>query len=130
MTGALLDASALIALVEYEHVDHDAVARWFAAEADVACCPIAEGALVRHLVRNRWLPRDIALVLRALRSSRSLAFLPAGLSYADVDLAAVAGHRDVTDAYLVGLARASGRVLATLDRRLAAACPDAAALIA
>ena len=49
--------------------------------------------------------------------------------YGDVDLDRVRGHRQVTDAYLVGLARSHDGVLATLDQGIAAAYEDSVALL-
>lgn len=46
--------------------------------------------------------------------------------FTDVDMRGVVGHRQVTDAYLPGLARARGGRLVTLDRALTALHPDVA----
>ena len=51
------------------------------------------------------------------------------MSYRDVDLADVTGHRQVIGAYLVGLAGSNGGILATLDRALAARFPEAVELV-
>lgn len=56
-------------------------------------------------------------------------FWPDDLGYEGIDLGAVVGHRQVTDAYLAGLARARGSRLATPDRGLAAVHPDVAELV-
>jgi hypothetical protein len=48
------------------------------------------------------------------------------VSYLDVRLEGVVGHRQVTDAYLAGLARGRGGRLATFDGGLAALHPDVA----
>jgi predicted nucleic acid-binding protein len=56
-------------------------------------------------------------------------FAADSLSYADADMDAVAGHRQVTDAYLVALAKHRGAKLATLDKALAALYPDEVVLV-
>ena len=58
-------------------------------------------------------------------------FWPNAAPYAQVDLSAVLGHRQVTDAYLVALARRRGPQarLATLDDGLAQLYPATATLI-
>ena len=49
--------------------------------------------------------------------------------YVDADLGGISGHRQVTDTYLVALARHHGGSLATFDRALGAAHPDLVDLI-
>lgn len=126
----LLDSSALIALVLAEHEHHAAAMRWMHDVRHVAICPIVEGALARTLVRLGESPVAVAAVLRLFRDRPGTAFWPDALSYRDVDLAAVRGHRQVTDAYLVALARSHGARLATLDQALVRAYPQHAVLIA
>jgi uncharacterized protein len=48
------------------------------------------------------------------------AFWPDAIPYERAHLGGIIGHRQVTDAYLVALARHHGARLATLDRGLAA----------
>ncbi|GFG85164.1 PIN domain-containing protein [Mycolicibacter algericus] len=56
-------------------------------------------------------------------------FWPDSLSFADVTLTGVIGHRQVTDAYLAQLARAHNGRLATFDRGLAELHSDVAELL-
>jgi predicted nucleic acid-binding protein len=56
-------------------------------------------------------------------------FWPDTASYADIDLAHVRGHRQVTDAYLARLAQLHGGVLATFDEGLVASLPDCTVLV-
>jgi predicted nucleic acid-binding protein len=51
------------------------------------------------------------------------------IGYDRVVLRGVVGHRQVTDAYLAGLARHRGGRLATFDQGLAALHPDVALLV-
>lgn len=59
-------------------------------------------------------------VLEALAEHRRHEFWADTVSYRDVPLGGVIGHRQVTDAYLVQLARAHQAKLVTFDRGLAA----------
>lgn len=129
-TGAvLLDASTLIALVLAEHEHHEAAMRWARSVRRLAICPIVEGALVRTLVRLGESPVAATAVIDALRDRPGTEFWSDSLSYREIDLAAVRGHRQVTDAYLVALARSHGARLATLDRALVQAHPRDAFVI-
>lgn len=127
----LLDANVLVALVSPDHVHHDAAQRWTEQSdfTSFATCPITEGAFVRWSVRDGHSASDVQAVLRAVHSREGHEFWADALGYADVDLSHVAGHRQVTDAYLAALARHKGGMLATFDRGLAASHPDVAELI-
>ena len=120
----LLDANALIALVVADHEHHDRATRW-ATEVDaIALCPIVEGALVRFLVRAGEGQATAISILSALYRSPLCQFWEDAVSYEAVELGHVVGHRQVTDAYLAGLAQSRGGRLATFDRALADALPD------
>lgn len=94
-----------------------------------AGCPITEGALVRFLVRKGESAQLAGTVVERLRTSTAGERWPDELSYADIDLSWVAGHPQVTNAYLVGLARYRSAVLATLDQRLYRAHPEGVELV-
>lgn len=51
-------------------------------------------------------------------------FVAADLPYAGIPLESLLGHRQVTDAYLVALAKSKGAKLATFDEALASMHPD------
>ena len=125
----LLDANLLIALGDSEHVHHDAVEEWLVGSPAFATCPVTQGALLRHAFRRGASRTEAIDVLDSVTSSERHEFWPDDLGYGDVDLRGVVGHRQVTDAYLAGLARARGGRLATLDRGLALLHPDVALLV-
>jgi toxin-antitoxin system PIN domain toxin len=125
----LLDANVLIALVVEEHEHHDVVSRWAAQAGPLAVCPIVEGALLRFILRVGEMAATGAAVLTAVRALPSVEFWPDIVSYADLDLSGLRGHREVTDLYLVGLATANGATLATLDEGLAHRHPTASLLL-
>ncbi|MGO1317166.1 MAG: TA system VapC family ribonuclease toxin [Cellulomonadaceae bacterium] len=130
MTTHLLDANVLIALTVAEHEHHTRAARWAAGVTSFAVCPVVEGALTRFLVRVGETHLTASATLRAIRERPGYSFWPDCVSYADADLTAVRGHRQVTDAYLAALTRThrSAR-LATLDEGLVAMAPDVAFLL-
>ena len=129
MTTALLDANVLIALTVVEHEHHERASSWITVVERFAVCPIVEGALVRFLVRVGESADSATALVRAVRDHPGCEFWADSVSYGDVDLRSVRGHRQVTDAYLIGLARAMGGVLATLDEGIAAVYPDSVALL-
>lgn len=127
---ALLDANVLIALTVADHVHHDAAEGWFASGPPAfATCPVTQGALVRFLLRSGSTAGEAADVLSGVTGSRHHQFWPDDLSFDQVDLRGVVGHRQVTDAYLGALARARRGRLVTLDRGLALLHADVAELL-
>jgi toxin-antitoxin system PIN domain toxin len=129
MPSYLLDANVVIAATVAEHEHHERVSSWLASVDQFALCPVVEGALVRFLVR---LGESVTVgrhVLEALRAHDRSVFWPDSVSYAEIDLGHVRGHRQVTDAYLVGLAEHHGGTLATLDKKLATEVGDRVLLV-
>ena len=127
---ALLDANVLIALVVAEHVHHDAAAEWLSESGTVfATCPITQGSLVRFLVRTGQSAAAARDVVGAVASANRHEFWPDTVSFADIEVDGVVGHRQVTDAYLAQLARIHKGQLVTLDSGLAHLHNDVAVLI-
>lgn len=120
----LLDANVLIALTVLEHEHHERAAIWASTADRFATCPIVEGALVRFLVRLGESAITAAEVIQRIRGLPTCEFWPDSISYADIDLEHVVGHRQVTDAYLVSLAQSRAATLATLDEALVSLFPD------
>jgi len=127
---ALLDANVLIALVVSEHVHHDVATEWLSAsDAGFATCPITQGSLVRFLVRMGQSAAAAREVISAIEGASRHEFWPDSVSFADIEIGGVVGHRQVTDAYLAQLARSRNGHLATLDTGLAHLHSDVAVLI-
>jgi toxin-antitoxin system PIN domain toxin len=128
--AVLLDANVLIALVVGDHVHHDAAEAWLGElDEPFATCPITQGSLVRLLIRQGQTAETAKRVVAALASDDRHEFWPDGISYVDVSLYGVIGHRQVTDAYLAQLARAHGGRLATFDQGFAKLQFDVAELV-
>jgi len=124
---ALLDVNALVALAWDSHVHHAAARGWFSANRDGgwATCAVTESGFVRVSSNPKVLPSFIPVeaarsVLSALREVGGHRFLANDVSLTDADLPVITGHRQVTDAQLLTLARRHGIRLVTFDAGIAA----------
>ncbi|PRY51998.1 hypothetical protein LY71_101370 [Geodermatophilus tzadiensis] len=124
---ALLDVNALVALAWDSHVHHGAIRSWFTrnAAAGWATCPVTESGFVRVSSNARALPSALPPavareVLAGLRRAPGHRFLTDDVSMVDADVPPVAGHRQVTDAHLLTLARRHRTGVVTFDAGLAA----------
>ncbi len=124
---ALLDVNALVALAWDSHVHHATMRAWFAEHhaGGWATCPITESGFVRVSSNPKVLPSPIGVgaargVLVALRAVAGHRFLVDDVSIGgDDDVPPIVGHRQVTDAHLLTLARRRGVALVTFDAALA-----------
>ena len=125
---SLLDVNVLVALFDPDHVHHDLAHDWFADHrADGwATCAVTENGFVRVTSNPRYRPEPPrpALALDRLRrfcASGHHHFWADEVSLRDTELfnlAVARGHRQVTDVFLLGLARRMGGRLATFDRTI------------
>jgi hypothetical protein len=123
----LLDVNALVALAWDSHIHHAQMRDWFAARSRSgwATCPLTEGGFVRVSSNPKVLPSAIGVeaargVLTSLRALASHRFLVDDVSITDPDVPSLAGHRQVTDAHLLTLARRHEVRLVTFDSGLLA----------
>ena len=130
---ALLDANVLIALLFPDHEHHE-VARSLllrlSAPGSFATDAITEGALTRYAIRMGLPSAAVRESLGSIHAHPCWCFWPDALSYYDVDLMEVRGHKQVTDTYLAALARHHGGRVLSLDRAFAARCGDVVELLA
>jgi toxin-antitoxin system PIN domain toxin len=119
---ALLDVNALVALAWDSHVHHVRMREWFAANAAQgwATCPLTESGFIRVSTNPKVLPHPIGVadarrVLAALQTAETHRFLVDDVSLIDDDVPPIVGHRQVTDAHLLMLARRRGVRLVTFD---------------
>jgi uncharacterized protein len=129
--SALLDVNALIALVDSDHVSHDATRKWFTRrhKSGWATCPLTENGMVRVLSQPAYpsgqrTPVEASQVLAALKTAfgTSHEFWADDISLADdliFDATLIAGARQVTDIYLLALAKQHNGTLLSFDRSLA-----------
>ena len=125
-TEYLLDASVVIALCSPDHASHQVCLHWLTGlGTGIALCPISEGAFLRGFVRTSGQSiADGQTILSQFLTATQAKFYPNDLSYTKADFSRVFGHRQVTDAYLVSLAKSHNLTLVTLDRPLAALYPN------
>lgn len=128
MSIALLDVNVLVALFDPAHPDHEDAHQWFGRnrKRGWATCPLTINGCVRVLSNPAYptveaTPADVVSRLRALCSAPDHHSWPDSVSLLDAELfrpQMIAGHRQITDMYLLGLAvRQDGR-LATFDRSI------------
>jgi len=117
----LADGNVLIALAVTDHVHHRVAVEWFESLApQIATCPITQGTFLRFLLREGLSASDAIAALDQIVAQPWHVFWPDEVAYNVGTLAGVIGHRQVTDAYLVALARHFEGTLVTLDKGLAA----------
>lgn len=125
----LLDVNLLISLAWPNHVHHEKARAWFAARAGQpwATTPVTESGFVRvssnrSAIPTAVTPAEATAVLARIRDVAGHTFLPDDVELVTGDDQALAGrlvgHRQVTDAHLLALARRHGARLATLDRAI------------
>jgi toxin-antitoxin system PIN domain toxin len=125
---ALLDVNVLIALFDSQHIHHELAHDWFAdhRENGWATCPLTENGFVRVLshaslgdAANR--PSALRDRLAKFCNSGQHVFWPDAVSLRDRAIFSttfVAGPRQLTDVYLLGLAKKMRGTLATFDRSI------------
>ena len=124
----LLDVNVLVALLVPEHEHHTAATAWFAASSSQgwATCGVTELGVIRvcaQLPGGIWAPEKTAdRLLLLTAASREYVFWPDFTSPAVMpEVRTAATARQITDRYLLGLARRHGGRVITFDRPLAAA---------
>jgi toxin-antitoxin system PIN domain toxin len=127
----LLDVNVLIALIDPGHVAHDDAHRWFEASGQSAwaTCPITENGVMRIVGNPKYpnspgSPAIVAEIVRSLRALPGHQFWLDDVSLVgtnDIDAAKILTSAQVTDTYLLALAKARGGALATFDRKLSVA---------
>jgi hypothetical protein len=123
---ALLDVSLLIALFDSDHVHHEAAHDWFADHHTYgwATCALTQNGFVRILASPRYpatvmyRPAELLQHLQQFCGSKHHVFWAESVSLTDTKIfnaALIRGHRQVSDVYLLGLARKMRGYLATFD---------------
>lgn len=132
----LLDVNVLVALAWDSHVHHVAARRWFdeVGRRGWATCAVTEMGFVRVSSNPKVLPHAVPVtvarqVLGSLRAVGRHSFLTDDMSEVDPDAPVVHGHRQVTDAHLVALARRRSSRLVTFDRGAHTLAPEHVTLL-
>lgn len=122
----LLDVNVLVALAWPNHVGHPAALRWFTSnrKSEWATTPVTESGFVRVSSNRRALPTSTTPAI-AVEMLHRLTALSGHKFWADTvrwvlgehcDPNRLTGHRQITDAHLVALAREYDGGLVTFDR--------------
>ena len=131
----LLDVNILMALLWENHEQHPKVRAWFKGVTAFATCPVSQLGFARvsshPLLGYGMAPDDAFAVMRQLLADPRHEFIPDDLSCADrvVRTDLMTGPNQITDRYLIALARQHGCSLATLDEPLAKSFADDANLV-
>jgi uncharacterized protein len=134
MAAVLLDVNVLVALFSEDHSYHVAAQKWFREHEKKgwATCPFTQAGFVRLLsnpfvAKNAVPPTEAIAVLDENTSTPHHEFWADDISYAKAIeplSSKLSGHRQVTDAYLLGLAMHRKGKLATFDLSIAALLPE------
>lgn len=135
MSVWLLDVNILVARFWEEHVFHQKVRAWMASNEREgwATCPITQAGMVRTISnpsfsRNAPRPAEaIHWLAESLRQDPNHHFWPDDLSVSNAcakSLPRLSGFKQLTDAYLLGLAIHKKARLLTLDSRMVALAPE------
>jgi toxin-antitoxin system PIN domain toxin len=120
---ALLDVNALVALAWDTHVHHEAMSEWFDERTGPwSTCPVSEAGFVRISSNRKVIVGALGVdearsVLRGLREVGEHRFLRNDVSMTDGDVPTILGHRQVTDALLLTIARRDRRCARDVRRR-------------
>lgn len=127
----LLDVNVLIALIDPAHVAHEDAHGWFESvgHKSWATCPTTENGVIRIVSNPKYpntpgSPALIAGIVSKLRALPGHHFWPDDVSLAaadHVDITRILTSAQITDTYLLALAKARKGLLATFDRKLSVA---------
>lgn len=130
----LLDVNLLLALMWPAHDDHQRVHHWFErnSKAGWATCPFTQSAVVR-ILSNPAFSRQAVTVAEAIKilennlQHPTHRFWMADISFVEAIKPfrkRLVGHKQIADAYLVGLAMHHRGKFATMDRSIATLLPE------
>jgi toxin-antitoxin system PIN domain toxin len=124
---SLLDVNVLIALLDAGHIHHRRASDWLVREIDQgwASCPLTQNGCLRIMSQPSY-PQALPVAAVGERLARATAhqahaFIPDDYSLLEagrISWKTMLGHRQVTDAYLLGLAIRHGCRFVTLDGRV------------
>ena len=133
MTVHLLDVNVLIALMWPAHESHDRAQEWFLKFFNTgwATCPLTQAGCVRILSNPSFssdavTPQEAIKILATNLKHPSHQFWPDDLSFTEAAQPTqkqIAGHQQITDAYLIGLVLQRKAKLATMDRGISTLLP-------
>ena len=133
MKAALLDVNVLVALLWPAQESHAKVHTWFKRRFSErwATCPLTQAAFVRIVSNPAFSPSAVSPGEATQALKKSLAHPNHEYWLADVSYleaiepfgSQIVGHKQVSDAYLLGLAIHHGGSLVTMDRGIVELLP-------
>ena len=128
-TEALLDVNVLIASVFQDHPHSERATKFVEELEHFYTCPTTQGGFLRFATRPwkdhdgvehspRLSMADAQSKLRELTTTDGHVFLPDDVTFTDLPLRSMSGHRQWTDAYLLRLARRHSLRLASIENRM------------
>jgi toxin-antitoxin system PIN domain toxin len=134
MSAFLLDVNVLVALMWPAHEAHERVQQWFGHKSREgwATCPFTQAGFVRIVTNPAFspdfvAPQEAVKSLEAHLKNPSHQFWPDEINFTQAVQGfgqRLAGHQQLTDAYLLGLAIHKKGKLATMDRAVLALLPE------
>jgi toxin-antitoxin system PIN domain toxin len=127
----LLDVNVVIAMIDPGHIAHDDAHRWLESldGSSWALSPVIENGVIRIVGNPRYpnspgSPAAVVMIVRALRGASRCQFWDDDISLIGtdgIDASKILTSAQVTDTYLLALAKAHDGKLATFDRKLSTA---------
>ena len=121
----LLDVNVLIALLDEDHIHHQVVLDWFYTPGlQWAICAFTEAGFLRHMTRPKI--GDMSMeaataMLERLAREPGYHYLTLSADWRTMTkpfFQRIFGHKQITDAYLLGLAVREKLTLVTLDKAI------------
>lgn len=122
----LLDLNVLIAITEASHPHFRRAHAWFgsAGKHPLGICPLTEAGFIRVTTNPTFLPAPRSVgqaiaILQTMKGHPGYSFWEMSESWVSKTAPfarRISGHRQVTDAYLLGLAIKQNGVLVTFDK--------------
>jgi toxin-antitoxin system PIN domain toxin len=125
--AVLLDVNVLVALLVPEHQHHAIAVNWFATAATGgwATCTVTELGVIRvcaQLPRTKWSPEATAdRLLMMIVTNREYVWWPSVSPAVLPEVRSAETGKQVTDRYLLGMARRNRGQVVTFDRALSIA---------
>jgi toxin-antitoxin system PIN domain toxin len=128
VTRYLLDTNVLIPLLWPRHTEQGAVRAWFQAHAaaSFATCSLTQAGFLRitsspEIMKERYALREARQLLLAFTQQPGHEFWPTTVDIFEATAPferRMHGPKQITDAYLLGIAKHHGGRLATLDKAI------------
>jgi hypothetical protein len=119
----LFDVNVLVAILDEDHIHHQAATEWFDTPGlQWAVCPFTEAGLLRYMTRPKtgdMSMEEATTMLARLTQEPGYHYHPISADWQTLCgrfFKRLFGHKQITDAYLLGLAVREGSVLVTFDR--------------